>query len=222
MRISCVIFDMDGTVLNTLNDLYTAACKALVAHKLPAPSKEAVRQALGSGAKNLIHALVSHTADLSARPQLEDDVLSTFLACYATCHLDTTKPYPHIPELLRTLKEHSISRALLSNKPDADVSELVTRFFPDTFSYASGARSDYPLKPAPDHLYAILSQLSCPQEEALYVGDSEVDIQTAQAAGVHSAIVTWGFRDKAMLQASGARHLFDSVEELERYIIDHA
>jgi len=150
------------------------------------------------------------------------DTLADFLRIYAAHHLDTTRPYPHIPELLRELEKHEIKCALLSNKPDHDVQELVKRYFPDTFSYASGSVDSYPLKPAPEHAHAILSTLSCPCEEALYVGDSEVDIETAKRSGMHMAIVSWGFRDKDVLRARGASHIFDTPRELERYILNHA
>lgn len=242
MRISCVIFDMDGTVLNTLDDLYTASCTTLQHYGFAAPTKEEVRQALGTGAKNLIHTLISHNTRVHAHETpyaqdvctqnshvsdsdeqaLEADVLGEFLRIYAAHHLDTTRPYPHIPELLRELEKHEIKCALLSNKPDHDVQELVKRYFPDTFSYASGSVDSYPLKPAPEHAHAILSTLSCPCEEALYVGDSEVDIETAKRSGMHMAIVSWGFRDKDVLRARGASHIFDTPRELERYILNHS
>lgn len=212
--INTVIFDMDGTILDTLHDLATAVNYALVTNGCAACSKHQVRAYLGNGARNLIKQCVGN----GAKPELYTNVFETFCAYYATHHAEKTSPYEGIISLLKHLKQAHIKLGVLSNKPDCDVRALVDTHFADCFDAYAGASDAYPLKPAADHVFAMMTKLDTTPQHCLYVGDSEVDIQTARNAHCRCASVSWGFRDKDELIRLGTNPLCSSVEELKAYI----
>lgn len=215
--INAVIFDMDGTILDTLHDLATSVNYALVTNGCTPCSTSQVRAYLGNGARNLIKQCVAD----GAKPELYTRVFETFCAYYATHHAEKTSPYEGIILLLKHLKQAHVKLGVLSNKPDCDVRALVDTHFTDCFDVYAGASDAYPLKPAADHVFAMMDKLHTTPQHCLYVGDSEVDIQTARNAHCRCASVSWGFRDKDELIQLGANPLCPSVEELKAYIDKH-
>lgn len=191
-----VIFDLDGTLLDTLGDLATSVNYALRTHGLPERSLAEVRQFLGNG----IRYLMQHAAGLEVQGEAFEKVFQTFRSHYVDHCLDTTKPYPGIMELLSALRARGVKMAIVSNKLDPAVQELNERFFKGYITSAVGESATVRRKPNPDAVLAALRQLGSRMDEAIYVGDSEVDWQTAQNAGIECALVLWGFRDEDYLR----------------------
>ena len=209
-----VIFDLDGTLLNTLQDLCNSTNAALTQCGYPARTLDEVRCFVGNGVKLLIlRALgVEKPEDC---PDF-DKVFEAFRAHYADHSNDCTCAYPGIPELLAKLKEAGASMAIVSNKLDAAVKQLNDIYFKDYISVAIGENeaAGVKKKPAPDTVYAALRELGVTAENAIYVGDSEVDIATAKNAGIPCISVTWGFRDSDWLTAHGAEALYETPEQV--------
>lgn len=195
------IFDLDGTLLDTLQDLADSVNYALRQHNMPEHSIDEIRGFVGNGVRLLMQRSVPEGTDDA---QFET-VFATFRQYYMLHSLDTTKPYEGISELLHELKCRGCRLAVVSNKMMAATQELIAHFFPDVEvaigeHEAAGIRK----KPAPDTVFQALRQLGVGPEDAVYVGDSDVDIQTARHAGLHCISVLWGFRDRAFLEAHGA------------------
>lgn len=205
-----VIFDLDGTLLDTLCDLHLAVNFALTTLGLPTRTKEEVRAFLGNGAAQLIACAAPADSDEGTKAKL----LSLFHEYYESHSLDHTEPYPGIIELLEELKRRGISCALVSNKPHYAVVELCGRFFGDHLFPVLGQSDRLPRKPAPDMLLHALDTLHCSTEDCVYVGDSEVDVQCAQNAGLSCICVTWGFREKEQLLNAGATVLCGDTKQL--------
>lgn len=199
-NIRAVIFDLDGTLLNTLDDLAGAVNHALAAHGFPQRTVEEVRRFVGNGIANLIHRALPDGTDADT----EAAVLATFRAYYADHCLDATAPYDGVMPMLAALRDAGIPMAVVSNKIESAVEALRQRFFADTVTVAIGDHPSRPRKPAPDGTYAALARLGVTPEEAIFVGDSEVDVDTAHHAGMRLLAVTWGFRDEAVLRERGA------------------
>ena len=188
---TAIIFDLDGTLLNTLGDLHAATNHVLAQFGYPPRTIEEVCRFVGNGAERLIRLAVPEGEDYKP-------VLAAFQSWYAA-HCDIlTAPYPGIPEALAALGE-SYPLAVVSNKPDRAVKELAKIYFPTL--YARGESTDCPRKPAPDMVHKAMEALGA--DGCIYVGDSDVDILTARNAGVPCVSVTWGFRDEAELRAAG-------------------
>lgn len=214
MKYTTVLFDLDGTLLDTLDDLTDAVNRTLVLYGLPERTRGEVRAFLGNGARYLME---------HAAPGLESDRFDRLLRDYkadydANCVVKTA-PYPGIETLLRALRASGCRTGIISNKPDSAVQPLYQQFFSDTMDIAVGERAGIRRKPAPDTVLAAMRELGALPEQTLYVGDTEVDLETARAAGVDCATVTWGFRDLAPLRAAGAELLFDTAEALQSYIL---
>lgn len=209
-----VIFDLDGTLLNTLQDLCNSTNAALAQYGYPLRTLDEVRRFVGNGVKLLIlRALgIEKPGDC---PDF-DDVFAAFRAHYAVHSNDCTCAYPGIEELLKKLKEAGAPLAIVSNKLDPAVKQLNEIYFKDYISVAIGENeaAGVKKKPAPDTVYAALRELGVSPEHAVYVGDSEVDIQTAKNAGIPCLSVTWGFRDRAWLTNHGAEALYDTPEQV--------
>ncbi len=205
-----IIFDLDGTVLNTLSDLAAALNFALQKHGLPVRSLPEVRSFVGNGIRKLIERGVPAGTDAA----LTDAVHADFSAYYAEHCADATAPYPGVRELLAALNAKGYRAAVVSNKVDSAVQKLAAHYFPGDFEIAVGEREGVRAKPAPDAVFAVLDTLGVNKKNALFVGDSEVDIQTAANAGLPCVSVTWGFKDRAFLLANGAKTLIDRPEEL--------
>ena len=210
MRYPLVIFDLDGTILYTLQDLADSLNFALTQNGLPQRTLEEVRRFVGNGVRKL----VERGAPEGTAPEALDTLYETFHVHYKKHDLDTTRPYEGISELLNKLRAAGMGTAVVSNKVDYGVQDLCARFFDGQFDMAVGEKPGVRVKPAPDMVDSVLNALGVAREDAVYIGDSEVDIQTARTAGLDEIIVTWGFRDREELQARGAKRLVSSPEEL--------
>lgn len=206
------IFDLDGTLLDTLDDLAAAVNYALRQHGMPEHTREDVRRFVGNGVRLLM---------IRAIPDGEDNPLfeatfQTFREYYMEHSLDTTRPYDGIPELLGELRARGKRVAVVSNKFYAATSELCHHFFPDTVEVAIGEHEAEGIrkKPAPDTVKEAFRQLGVDSRNAVYVGDSDVDLQTARNAGLPCISVLWGFRDRAFLEAHGATTFVTTPEEI--------
>lgn len=200
-----IIFDLDGTLLDTLDDLHTAVNHTMARFGCPSRTREEVRQFVGNGVEVLIRlALPGEDTD----PPVEE-VIAAFRVYYNAHCQEKTGPYPGIPEALAELAtEYPL--AVVSNKPDSAVKPLCREYFGPIF--ALGERHDTPRKPAPDMVRQAMAAIGV--ERCVYVGDSEVDILTAQNAGVPCLSVTWGFRDRDELRAAGGKYFCDNPRHL--------
>ena len=241
------IFDLDGTILDTLADLAASTNAALQAHALPLRSVDEVRQFVGNGIRNLIVRAVCAAsgvacnermsaagADSSTEPQaavlvcapadssllpLIDAVHAAFTAHYREHCADRTCAYDGIPALLSALRAAGVHTAVVSNKADYGVQELCARYFPALFDYAVGERADIRRKPAPDSVLHVMGRFGTAPADAVYIGDSDVDIATARNAGIRCISVTWGFRSEGFLRTHGATTLVSSPAELQAAIL---
>ena len=201
-----ILFDLDGTLLDTLADLAGSVNHVLASFGYPQRTVEEVRQFVGNGAARLIAQAVPEGANPAP-------VLAAFQPYYSAHCQIKTKPYEGIPELLAALRRAGVRTAVVSNKPDETTRTLAARFFPE-LDGAMGQREGIASKPAPDMVRAALDQLHAAPEETLYVGDSEVDVATARNAGLDMIGVAWGFRGRAALEAAGAPLVADTPEQL--------
>lgn len=206
-----IIFDLDGTLLDTLDDLTGAVNYALSSFHLPMRTKEEVRGFIGNG----IALLMQRAVGCDNHPQFIK-ILDCFKTYYAAHCADVTKPYEKITAMLRVLRANGKKTAVVSNKADFATKLLAKKYFPALFDAAVGENEAAGVrkKPAPDSLLAVMQALGADRQTTLYVGDSEVDIQTAHNAGVACASVAWGFKDKEFLLANGATTLIDTPARL--------
>lgn len=205
-----IIFDLDGTILNTLEDLADSTNYALEKHHFPVRTIEEVRSFVGNGIGRLIARAVPEGTD----ENMINQVLADFKDYYGQHCADRTKPYDGIIELLQCLRQRGCRTAVVSNKADFAVQRLCEQYFPGLFDFAVGEREGIRRKPYPDSVLEVLSRLGAAKDEALYVGDSEVDIETAKNAGIDVVSVEWGFRDREFLLSHGARRFVKKPEEL--------
>ena len=209
------IFDLDGTLLDTLGDLADAVNYALAEFSYPARSLAEVRRFVGNGIANLIERSLpgsKRTADFDA-------VLATFRAYYEKNSQNKTAPYAGIPEMLARLRRAGVRVAVVSNKFDAAVAALSRRYFGELVEIAVGEHPDRAKKPAPDGIVYALESLGKTREGAVYIGDSEVDAVTAANAGIPCISVLWGFRDRAQIEAAGGSIFAETVAELEKILL---
>ncbi len=207
-----VIFDLDGTLLDTLKDLAISTNHALAQNGFPQHDIEAYRFFVGNGITKLIErALPEGYRNEETIFRIRQD----FLAYYSHHNTAYTKPYPGIPELTDQLRELGILMAVASNKYHAATVKLIGHYFPaGTFAAVYGQREGVPTKPDPTIVHDILSETGCSPEETLYMGDSRVDMRTAANSGLRSVAVTWGFRPRQELEENGAMFLIDRPEQL--------
>lgn len=206
------IFDLDGTLLDTLGDLAAAVNYALREHGMPEHSIDDVRRFVGNGVRKLMERAIP---DGMANPEFEA-TFATFRQYYMAHSLDTTRPYDGIPETLAALKTRGCRLAVVSNKMMAATQELCHYFFPDTIEVAIGENEAEGIrkKPAPDTVFAALRQLGVGKDDAVYVGDSDVDLETARQSGLPCISVLWGFRDRDFLIKHGAKTFVSAPQEL--------
>lgn len=215
MKYKAVLFDMDGTVLNTLGDLAAAVNHTLREFSMPERSIAEVAAALGNGAAYLI----AHTVPDGTPKELTDKVLAAY-APYYDAHCDIlTGPYDGIVPLMEKLRDRGVKLTVISNKQDTAVKPLAEKYFPGLLEIAVGESAEVRRKPNPDAVLAALRHIGVEREDAIYVGDTEVDLQTARNAGMECASVDWGFRTREQLVEIGAEHIFDTVQELEEYLL---
>lgn len=207
---STYIFDLDGTLIDSIGDLASSCNYALRKYGMCEYSVDEVRMMVGNGVKKLMERA---TPDGLANP-LFDEVYACFRQHYMVHNLDTTRPYPGITETLAALKGRGKNLAVVSNKFYAATQELVTHFFGDLIHVAIGEREDIRKKPAPDTVMEAMRQLGVGADECVYIGDSDVDIDTARNSGMPCISVLWGFRSKEFLLEHGASRLISSPKEL--------
>ena len=212
MRYHTYIFDLDGTLLDTLTDLAASCNYALRTHGMPEHSIDDVRRFVGNGVRLLMERAVPGGA---GHPDFEA-TFATFREHYMQHSLDTTRPYPGIPEVLAELKKRGCRLAVVSNKMMAATVELCRHFFPDTIEVAIGENEAAGIrkKPAPDTVFAALKELGVEKDGAVYVGDSDVDFRTSVNAGIPCISVLWGFRDRDFLIQHGAKTFISAPSEL--------
>ena len=208
--ITTIIFDMDGTVLNTLDDLTVSVNYVLEQFGIPTRTKEEYRQFFGNGIRYAFRCAVP--AEVSE--ETIDAMLPVFREHYDQHCLDKTGPYDGILELMKVLKAEGYRMAIVSNKIDSAVKELNERFFAEYVSVAIGEKPGIKRKPAPDTVIAALEALGASKEEAIYIGDSEVDLQTAKNSELPCIAVLWGFRDKELLIRNGATVFAEKPAEI--------
>jgi phosphoglycolate phosphatase len=216
MPIHAVIFDLDGTLLDTLEDIAVAFNRALRSEGLPAVSVGECRRRVGWGLRELVRRTVPE--DPRDR-DLHDRIMDQFVAAYRRYPAVHTRAYPGVQTLLTRLGNATIKTAVLSNKPD-DLVQVVVREILGyhRFDCVLGARPDRPLKPDPASTREILRTLAVSPEECLFVGDSDVDIRTARNAGCVPVGVGWGFRDEDLLREAGAVHICYSTNEIRELL----
>lgn len=215
MRYRLVVFDMDGTILDTLDDLTDTLNMSLAETGLPVRTKEEVRAFVGNGVGMLLQRAVPQDTPHEKREELD----AAFRRNYAVHCADKTKPYDGVPELISALREAGLKTAVVSNKVDFAVQALAKDYFDGLFDLAVGEREGVRRKPAPDSVNAVMSTLGVKREDTVYVGDSDVDADTARNADVAFIGVEWGFRPRETLVAHGAKITVKTAEELKREIL---
>lgn len=213
-KYNTVVFDLDGTLLNTLEDLADATNYALQQFGMPVRTMDEIRRFVGNGVRTL---MVRAVPEGDSNPQFEE-VFNCFKTYYGEHCNDKTRAYEGIMELLQELKDKGYAVAIVSNKIDFAVKELQKRYFDDLIPVAIGERDGVSRKPAPDTVITALQELGKTKEEAVYVGDSDVDIMTAKNVGIPCISVEWGFRDREFLQEHGAEYLIKKPAEIWQYI----
>jgi phosphoglycolate phosphatase len=217
MRFKCILFDLDGTLVDTIGDIAASMNHALEEGGFPALTRESYAKIVGNGLKNL----ASQALPPSARDEKTvDTVYRSAVAYYRDHPADLSRPYPGIPELVAELRGKSgqksaIKTAVLSNKADSITQLVIGKLFPPyTFDLVLGERPNLPRKPDPASTWELITELDSSPRETLFVGDSEVDVATARAAECSFLGVSWGFRGRAALEAAGADRIIDDPAEL--------
>lgn len=214
---SAVIFDLDGTLLNTIDDLADAGNYALRQAGLPTHTVAQFKRLVGHGIPRLIQ-------DMVPQPPRQSDierVTPLFLRYYDQHKEDKTRPYPGMIALLDALREKGVRLAVVSNKAHDLACAVVRHYFGERFETVCGAKEGVPTKPHPAAVRAVVEQLGLPDGRVLYVGDSDVDMQTARNAGLANCGVLWGFRTADELTAAGADRLAATCDELEAIVLEN-
>ena len=203
------VFDLDGTILDTIGDLADALNHTLSLHSYPQKTPEETRSMVGRGLRNLLKSATGLSGGIKL-----DNMLAELISYYADHSAVKTRPYPGIAQMLSELRKRGIKTAVLSNKRDEVTVSLCSHFFPGCFDVCRGERPGVPIKPSPESFHSVMEELGAAPEETVYVGDSEVDITTYRNAGTDSIIVTWGFRSRQDLEKAGADLLVDTTDAL--------
>lgn len=215
MKYKAAIFDMDGTILNTLEDLWGATNYMLRVSGYPERTLDEVRQFVGNGIRKLIERAAPQDTDSAEI----DRLFGVFNGYYKEHCADNTTPYDGILDMLKKLRAGGVKTAVVSNKADYAVQELCVQYFDGLFDAAAGERAGVRKKPAPDAVFAVLDKLGVAAADAVYIGDSDVDVETARNSGMAHIIVDWGFRDKGFLIAKGAKLIVSSPHDIENIIL---
>lgn len=212
MKYEAIIFDLDGTLLNTLEDLTDAVNVVLAKYNMPIKTLEQIRQYVGNGIVKLMERAVPEGRNHAAF----DKALEEFKQYYSVHCRDKTAPYPGILNMLQQFKEHGVRMAIVSNKADFAVKELNPVYFQGLIEIAHGENEAAGIrkKPSPDMVFQALREMDCGIDKAVYVGDSDVDLATAANAGMTCIGVSWGFRGREFLEKQGAELIVDTPEEL--------
>lgn len=215
MKLECVIFDLDGTVLDTLEDLKNSVNFALCKNGFPQRSLDEIRLFVGNG----INLLIKRAVPENTNEELREICFEDFKKHYKEHSAENTAPYEGIIPLLNHLKESGIKLAVVSNKADFAVQDLVEKYFNGIFQFAVGERDGIRRKPFPDSVFEAMKILGAKGESTIYVGDSQVDIETARNAGLPCVAVTWGFRDKLVLKSLSPEYIIDKPSQLADIIL---
>lgn len=210
-----VIFDLDGTLLDTLDDLCNSVNYSLRTNNFPERSLEEVRTFVGNG----IRLLIERSVPEGTSKELIDKTFECFKTYYAVHCNDKTKTYPGVMDMLKELKKNGYKIAVLSNKAQYAVTKLCDIYFNNLLDDAVGARENVAKKPSPDALYICAENNNINLNNVIYVGDSDVDVATANNAGVRGIAVTWGFRSRELLIKCGAENLADNTDELLQILL---
>lgn len=213
-NINTIIFDLDGTLLNTLTDLAGSVNYVMERHGFPLYSEDDVRRMVGNGISVLMERAIP---DGSSNPHF-NECLKDFQEHYEQHRKDFTKPFPGIMEFLKEASADGYKLAVVSNKFDLAVKELCKDFFSPYITTAIGESPQTRRKPAPDTVFAAMKELRSSPEQCVYVGDSDVDIATAGNSGIPCISVSWGFRSREFLIAHGADRIADTVEDLKNFL----
>lgn len=212
-----VIFDLDGTLLNTLEDLADAANWVCTRHGWSTHTVEEFKYFVGNGAPKLLERVAPPDVELT--DELRCQTLEEFTQRYNAHRSDKTTAYPGVLEAVRRLKEAGVTLAVLSNKPHEAAQPVVERYYPGLFHKVQGALPDMPVKPDPTLLRRLMGELGATPSDTLFVGDSNVDIRTAKNGGLTGCGVLWGFRTRQELEAEGADYIVDSAQALVELIL---
>lgn len=215
MKIKAAIFDMDGTILDTLQDLMNATNFGLEKNQLPKRSYDEIRLFVGNGIKKLIERAVPENTCEDTIKKVYDD----FTDFYKIHNSDNTQPYEGITAAIKKIKSYGIKTAVVSNKADYGVQALVKDFFENLFDISIGEREGIAKKPAPDMVNIALSSLDVSTDEAVFIGDSDVDFLTAQNSSLDFIGVDWGFRGREFLKKLGVQSIVNTADELADMII---
>ncbi len=217
--IKTILFDLDGTLLNTIDDLADAANWVCTQHGWPTFPVETYKHFVGNGIPKLVERFSPENA---RTPEQLAATLAEFSARYDAHKEDKTAPYPGILELLAALKAEGVQTAVFSNKADTFCGKIIEHYFgPDSFSLVRGSRPGVPTKPDPAGVYSLMVDLGADPQSTLFVGDSDVDILTGHNAGLPALGVLWGFRGEAELTAAGADALAAKPEDILTYLHQH-
>ncbi len=214
--IDTIIFDLDGTLLNTLEDLRDSVNYALKEQSLPHRTLGEIRSFVGNGIKLLVERAVP---DEFRGTDVEKKCFDTFCVYYKAHMEDKTAPYDGINEMLSTVKKAGYKTAIVTNKADFAAQDLCRRMFGDNIDLIVGSTDDRPNKPAPDGVFYALDKMNSSVEHTVFVGDADTDILTAKNAGLVSIGVLWGFRDREIIENEGAEYIVETVKELENLLI---
>lgn len=205
-----VIFDLDGTLLNTIDDLADTGNHVCTLHGWPTHTVDAFKLMVGNG----IPKLVERFAPQGTSQEVLDQAFQEFMDWYGVHKEDKTAPYAGMPEVTKALREAGVSIAVLSNKADVMAGPVVEHYYPGIFPVVQGALPGLPTKPDPTLLHKLMDRLGATQEDTLFVGDSNVDICTAKNGGLTGCGVLWGFRSREELEAAGADVIVSTPQEL--------
>lgn len=209
MQVKAIVFDLDGTLLDTLDDLWLSVNYTMDKFGFPHRGRREVRGFLGNGVRVLVEKSLPED-----KKDMTDECLSVFKAYYDVHKDDNTRPYDGVIDMLKAVRAAGLKSAIVSNKYDAAVQQLKNVTFNGLVDFAVGEGNGIKTKPAPDGVLLALKNLGVSKDEAVYVGDSEVDLKTAENSGLKCVAVTWGFRDRDFLIECGAKNVIDATCEL--------
>ncbi len=210
MKYKAVVFDLDGTLIDTLEDLRDSVNYALEKHDMPERSLDEIRRFVGNG----IGKLISRSVKENTPEELEKSVLKVFKAHYLENSMNKTRPYNGIPELVKRLKEMGVKIAVVTNKTQDAAINIMNAFFKDDFEIIIGQVDGMAQKPQPDGVWRAMEKLGATKQNSVYVGDSEVDCLTAKNSGIPIIGVNWGFRGRKTLEENNADYIVDSPDEI--------
>jgi phosphoglycolate phosphatase len=215
MKFDTAIFDLDGTILDTLDDLRDSVNFALSKNGLPVRSTEEIRAFVGNGIRLLIERAVPENTPTEIINKCFDD----FKIHYKSNSANLTKPYDEIVDVLKNLRSDGVKIAVVSNKADFAVQGLVSQYFSEIFHFAVGEKEGVRRKPCPDSVFAAMEYLKADKKRTIYIGDSEVDIETAKNSGIPCIAVTWGFRDKSVLESLEPEYIIDKPSQITEIVL---